>query len=57
MIFIYSPTGSQSRKTKARSYFYEMSCRHILFNISSENFDLDLIPGIKFTEPCRAGGK
>ena len=38
---IYSPKDSQSRKTRARSYFYEIPCQCSLFNISTENFNLE----------------
>ena len=41
MSSIYSTIDSKSRKTKARSYFYEMPCWRSLFNISSENFNLE----------------
>ena len=39
--------------------FYEIPCWHSLFNISSENFNLEQngIPSIKFAESCTAGSK
>ena len=53
------PNDSYLRKTRARSYFYEIPCWNSLFNISNENFNLkkNHFPGIKFAECCRAGGK
>ena len=33
---IYSPNDSSSRKTRARSYFYEIPCWRTLLNISTE---------------------
>ena len=56
---IYSPNDSKSRKTSARSYFYERPCLHSLFNISTENIKLEWnhVSGIKLTESCRADGK
>ena len=46
-------------KTRVHNYFYEISCQRSLFNISTENFNLEQnrFPGIKFAESCRAGGK
>ena len=37
---IYSSNDSLSRKTKARSYFYEIFRERSLFNISTKNFNL-----------------
>ena len=50
---IYSPNDSYRVKLR-----YEIPCYRSLFNISSENFNLELnhVPGIKVAESCRAGG-
>ena len=38
---IYSSNDSKLRKTRARSYFYEIPFWRSLFNISSENSNLE----------------
>ena len=37
----YLSNDSKSRKARARSYYYEITCWRSLFNITSENFNLE----------------